>query len=242
MKNFMSFDEFKAFKMNEDEDDNVMTPKEYGCLMAYYDIPNWNELLSQIAPEDLYESEEERYGLENEPHVTILYGFDLESTTPDAIREAIEELEVEPITDLEIVEVGKFENEEYDVLKLTVESATLRQLNTYFRENFKYENDYPDYKPHMTIAYLQPGAADKYMDLDYSVLFEADEEEADEGGLGSKSIDSDHLVYSGDPEAEEGEKTHIPLVAKETIEKIEDTIEDTIEDSIEDLDAEEEGE
>ena len=49
---------------------------EYGCAMIYYDLPDINYIHSQILPEDVYtEVGDNSYGLEEEPHTTLLYGF-----------------------------------------------------------------------------------------------------------------------------------------------------------------------
>ena len=48
---------------------------DYGCLMLKTPMENWNKWLSFIDKEDIYNDETGTYGLEYEPHITILYGF-----------------------------------------------------------------------------------------------------------------------------------------------------------------------
>ena len=49
---------------------------EYGCLMLDLSINNWQKLLDCIDEEDIYNGDDaEKYGLETEPHITILYGL-----------------------------------------------------------------------------------------------------------------------------------------------------------------------
>lgn len=264
MKNYMTFSEFKKFKMNEEEseefedvendspEEESEEEKERGCLMAYFDIPNWDELIAQVSPDDVY-GEPPRFGIETEPHTTILFGFDLETTNPDDIVKAIEDLKVEPITDIEIKDVDKFENDEYDVLKLTIESATLRELNEYFMENFDYENEYPEYNPHITIAYLEKGKADDYLDLDYSVLtdFEDDADkdvdidmDLENSGEDEKKnpLESSVLVYSdSQTDQENNNKTMIDLFPRDEESDLEgdddlDVNDDDYQPEIEDLD------
>jgi len=51
-------------------------PYTHGCLMATFDIPEWEDLVTNmIDPSDIYKVSNSMYGLELEPHVTILYGF-----------------------------------------------------------------------------------------------------------------------------------------------------------------------
>lgn len=50
-----------------------------------------------------------------------------------------------------------FFSNENDVIKVNVEdlNGNLTQLNKLVKSNFEYQNDYPDYKPHITIAYAK---------------------------------------------------------------------------------------
>ena len=49
---------------------------EYGCAMLYFDFPEINKVHDAIDPKELYEEEDDRsYGIENEPHTTLLYGL-----------------------------------------------------------------------------------------------------------------------------------------------------------------------
>ena len=49
------------------------TDYDFGCLMVNVPIKNWDDVLALIDPEDVYD--EPGYGLESEPHITVLYGF-----------------------------------------------------------------------------------------------------------------------------------------------------------------------
>ena len=50
----------------------------------------------------------------------------------------------------------------FDVLKVDVESPKLHRLNRSLRDGLEHQNDYPDYHPHLTVAYLKKGAGAKY--------------------------------------------------------------------------------
>lgn len=166
---------------------------QYGCLMAYLDLPGMTEIQSEILEEDL---SDEGKAIEDEPHITILYGFMLDHKYYDynGILDSVAEIMIEPIDDIELRDVGVFENEEYDVLKISVESSKLKRMHNYFRENFEdlINVTYPDYNPHITIAYLKPGTGKKYLDLDLSPLL-LDEEE---------TLTSNYIVYSENDEEE----------------------------------------
>lgn len=130
---------------------------EYGCVMAKADVPMWDEILSYIDEDDLYDDGSGSFGLEDEPHVTILFG--LKELIPDSyIEKAISKIRPFHIS---LTSVSIFENPDYDVLKYDVESEYLRRLNTGFNK-FPNENSYPEYHPHLTIAYLKKEAYKKY--------------------------------------------------------------------------------
>lgn len=133
---------------------------KYGCVMAYLDIDKdwWDELQNKIDDEDIYDNKEKEFGREDEPHITLLYG--LHDDIPDEdIEKVIKSLKPPKIT---LQKISAFENE-FDVLKFDVESEDLHKMNKKFTE-FPHTNDYPNYHPHATIAYLKSGTADKYMD------------------------------------------------------------------------------
>lgn len=140
-------------------DYNNTKRKEFGCLMAYLDFPEINILQNQISDYDIREDFRDN----GEPHITILYGFHLDETNYEDIAEECKHLIKEPIIDIRIVDVSIFENKDFDVLKLAIESETLSELNEYFKRIFPHTNDFPDYNPHITIEYLKPGKGTKYV-------------------------------------------------------------------------------
>ncbi len=134
---------------------------EYGCLMVKINFDGWKDILDGIDKDDLY-TEEEGFGLEKDPHVTILFGFH-DNTDVDKVKELIKEnagdkikLSIHNITLFEAVE------DKYDVLKFDVKSNDLQKLNKLVRENFDYTSDFPDYHPHITVAYVKVGKGKKY--------------------------------------------------------------------------------
>ena len=150
---------------------------EYGCLMVYLSLPNWNDFISKIDDSDLFETDNDRYGKETEPHCTILYGIHSD-VSDDEVESLFEGLDKSDF-DIEIQGIDCFYNKDYDVLKMNVVSNKLNDLNT-LAKSLPYTSQYQDYKPHLTLGYLQKGKGSKYTDPTFTM-----------------SIDSiDKIVYS----------------------------------------------
>lgn len=153
--NVRSVPEFYKYIMME----NVVNESKYsyGCFMLDVPFVGWNKVTSTIDHEDIYEPEEGGFGIENKPHITILYGLH-----DDVIIDEIVELtaDIEKV-DYIIKGVSIFENENFDVVKFEIESDHLRQLRDRAIK-LPHTTTYPEYNPHMTIAYVKPGAGKKY--------------------------------------------------------------------------------
>ena len=142
---------------------NNDSQKKHGCLMLYFDIPNWNNIKDIISSEDLYN--EEGYGVENEPHVTLLYGFHDDESEVSDIKKSIKKHSNSPIP-VQAKGISLFENENspYDVVKFDIDGGVLHKINKELK-NYPHTNNFPDYHPHMTIAYVKKGEGKKYAKL-----------------------------------------------------------------------------
>lgn len=111
-----------------------------------------DEVQQRLDPADVIE-------LEDEPHVTVLYGLHVESSEPveRLIRQAGKAF-------VKLGGLSLFETPEHDVLKVDVESNDLRRLNRELKM-LDHTQTYRDYSPHLTIAYLKRGTGRKYLDL-----------------------------------------------------------------------------
>lgn len=131
---------------------------DYGCAMLYFNFPDMEKVQGIISPDDLYEEEGDRsYGLENEPHTTLLFGLHDDVSLSD-VQNVLGEF---TFGTCKVYNASLFENEKYDVLKFDVRGDSLHACNKALRQ-YPYTNDYPDYHPHMTVGYLKPGTGAKY--------------------------------------------------------------------------------
>jgi 2'-5' RNA ligase len=154
IKNFSQF-------LNEKAGDSYSK----GCVMAYLDNlkPEIEKLQSNIDADELYEEEGDRsFGLEDEPHVTVLYGIHSDEVEDDEVMELIEKMDWK-----QPIRIGKpslFENEKYDVLKLGANADWLNAANKKLCDSLPYSSDFPDYNAHVTVAYLKPGMGKKVVE------------------------------------------------------------------------------
>lgn len=135
--------------------------REFGCLMLKINFPNWEKFVhSYVKEEDVYEINSDEYGYEEEPHVTILYGFKYDDDI-DKIKKILTQLKNE--IRIFIKDIDIFSTDKFDVVKFNVESKMLVKLNEIMSKNFDHIVTYRDYKPHMTIAYVKKGTGEKYV-------------------------------------------------------------------------------
>lgn len=149
------------------------TNREYAFLMVDYETPSIiKDLQKKIPSRELYtEEDNEDYGLEKQSHVTLVPCLDNDIDI-DKLKSYLK-----PINEYDIVltDISKFECEEFDVLKCAVKSKALKDTNKEIVDKFETHSKYKDYNPHMTIAYMKKGMADKYLKkiLDKLILLKA---------------------------------------------------------------------
>lgn len=134
---------------------------EYGCTMLYFDFPLINKVHDAIDPNDIYEDENDpTFGLETEPHTTLLFGTH-EGVPLDNIKQVLSKYQ---FNTCKIHNASLFKNDKYDVLKFDVQGDSLHQCNADLKQ-FPYTSNFPDYHPHLTVAYLKPGKGDRYANM-----------------------------------------------------------------------------
>jgi 2'-5' RNA ligase len=133
---------------------------EFGCVLLELDLPGWKKIISIIDPEDLYEPNDGRHGIETDPHVTLKFGLE-SSVTLEQVREILEK---NPLTEkIHVEKIDLFRNEQFDVVKFKVTpSKQLIKINQELSQ-LPNQDKFPNYNPHITIGYVKPGCGDKYI-------------------------------------------------------------------------------
>ena len=145
-------------KLKELLNESSESTYSYGCVMLYFKFPQMEQIHSIIEPNDVYtESDNNTYGIEDEPHCTLLYGLHDTVTITD-VTKIVNNYKFESCI---VHNASLFEND-YDVLKFDVDGDSLYDCNRGLKK-LPFTSDYPDYHPHMTIAYLESGAGDAYV-------------------------------------------------------------------------------
>lgn len=136
------------------------TSREYAFLMVEYKMPKFiKDIQDKIKKEELYtEEDNDDFGLEKHAHVTLVPCLN-NDVNLDELRKYLK-----PIKDYKIIltNISKFECEKYDVLKCDVQSDVFKETNKTITNKFDTHTEYKNYQPHLTIAYMKHGMADKY--------------------------------------------------------------------------------
>jgi hypothetical protein len=130
----------------------------YSCAMLYFVGDDIRNLHNQINHEDLY-IDGNGFGIESEPHCTLLYGIHDSEVTPNQVQDVLNN---RTYNVCKAYNLSLFENPKYDVLKYDMEGDNLHETNQDLKQ-FPFTSDYPDYHPHMTVAYLKPGKGKEYV-------------------------------------------------------------------------------
>lgn len=129
---------------------------KFGYIGLHFNVNLEKKLKDFFKEEDLHEN-----GIEEDPHVTVLYGF-----LPEVKKEDINMFMEDKCIfrkDINFTRISLFENSEFDVVKLDVDSDKLHKYNKFFTDNFPYETNFPNYHPHLTIAYVKKGKGKYYV-------------------------------------------------------------------------------
>ena len=150
------------------------TEVDHGCLMAMVkkeDATRIIKLNKKLIPESILYKEGDEYGRESEIHLTLFYGYTVD-LTEDQIKDIIKDQSQFPV---ELTKISQFKNGKekgYDVVICEANSDILNKLNDKASE-FPNENEYPNYKQHLTLGYVKPDSFE-YDDKDINLKVNID--------------------------------------------------------------------
>lgn len=141
--------------------ENSKQSYSYGCAMIFLDEHETiNKIHDIINVDDLY-VEDNSYGIEDEHHVTTLYGLHDDEVT---IKEVSDIIQSYTWGTFILHNPSLFLNDKYDVLKFQVSGDNLHKVNSDLRK-LPHTTSFPKYNPHATIAYLKKGLGNVYVNV-----------------------------------------------------------------------------
>lgn len=144
----------------------VESKKKYDYSSVLYHLPKkisksiygWG--LKHVKDKEIYKDPEDpTFGREDDIHCTVIYGMH-----DDRIAKISHFLKnTKPFT-IKLDKITSFTTSElFDVLKIDVVGKGLHDLHEKIKNNFECTISFPEYKPHVTIAYLKKGEAKKHV-------------------------------------------------------------------------------
>jgi len=104
-------------------------------------------------PEQLHFDETGGMGKEDDVHCTILYGLHMKELEPELVDYMSN---VEPFY-VTMGNISYFDCDDYDVMKIEVQGNELHNLHNGLKETFENTQSFPEFNPHVTIAYIKKG-------------------------------------------------------------------------------------
>ena len=131
---------------------------KYGCLMAVVDETCkhvFEKLGKTLLTKDMLYNppDDPTYGLETEFHCTLKYGF-----IPDLKKDDIAYIlnGIKKPFFIKLLKLSTFKNSLFQVVKFDVEQSDTLKLLRSRCDEFKNEDTYKSYHPHMTLGYVNP--------------------------------------------------------------------------------------
>lgn len=132
----------------------------YGCVMLYYKVDSswWKKIQNLIEDEDVDRVDgvlgREKY---KDVHVTLLYGLH-KNIDEDKLEEILSELTVKQ---LEPKKISHFKGKTNEPVKFDVHGSFLDVANRKLK-GLPHTSEFPNYVPHLTIAYVKKGKGEDY--------------------------------------------------------------------------------
>ena len=150
MRNIIKYNIFKSIYFND-------------CIMLEIPISNWDQILSIIDEDDIYDVKGGRipYGLQKRAHLTLLYPIK-RTVNFDAVKQYLDEIVKDHPISIITTAIEVFEGNGYDILVIKVEdNPYLTDIHNYLSDRITNYNKYK-FSPHITIGYIKKGTGGKY--------------------------------------------------------------------------------
>jgi hypothetical protein len=170
--------------------------EDYDFASTQLDLTGNDRNVAQLFTKLIDDKDLADKGREKDPHVTVKYG--LHSENPKPVKAA---LAGEKPIKLKLGKTKVFaadDKRNSDVVVVDVESDDLKRLNKKISDAVPNTDTHPEYKPHMTLAYVKPGAGKKYDGM---------------GHLQGTEISANAISFSN----KQGQKTPIKLEAADPL-------------------------
>lgn len=126
--------------------------KKFGYVKLQLDPVTIEEIYKMISFEDLDSK------LLEDTHLTLLYGLH-PKVTPEQVSEKLKNIE---FSNVKLDNISIFNQGFREVLKFDVTGKNIIEANNALKE-LPNSSFFPDFNPHITIAYLKPGTSEKYL-------------------------------------------------------------------------------
>lgn len=137
--------------------------KQYKSSCILFDFPeNISTSIKDWAKNNISPKKLVNDGLEDETHVTILWGVHSESP-----KDTFNVLTNTESFEIELGFISKFEPEDCDVLKIDVNPSKLQNLRKILEKNVPNTQTHDSYKPHVTLAYVAKNSCNELIGCDY---------------------------------------------------------------------------
>lgn len=137
-------------------------PHEYASTQITVPLDHARDI--QRFQQEIPEEEIHEMGIETDIHITARYGLIEPTDAPEATLQQLQQaLADTPPLRIACGRLNRFQAPDYDVLYIEVLSPDLHRLHRTIGEATRHHDTHPEYTPHITVAYLQPGEAAKYV-------------------------------------------------------------------------------